>query len=156
MHYREVTGDREFVARLSYGEDWRGEIESLADDEELDAAWFIAMGAVQDAEVWYYDQVEMEYRSVAFEEPLEVAACVGNVSWLDASEPRSDGQSDASASGQRERFAHTHAVLSRRSGQAIAGHLNAGTVFAGECYMRSFDSELVRAHDENTDLDLWL
>ena len=139
MNYREVTGDREFVVRLDHGSDWREEIESFADDEELDAAWFVAMGAVQDAEIWYYDQVETEYRSVEFDEPLEVAACVGNVAWLEG-----------------ERFAHTHAVLSRRSGQTLAGHLNAGTVFAGEVYVRSFDTKLTRENDKQTDLDLWL
>ncbi|WP_227353150.1 PPC domain-containing DNA-binding protein [Haladaptatus salinisoli] len=139
MNYREVSGEREFVARLGHGADWRAEIESLADDEDVDAAWFVAMGAVRDAEVWFYDQTEKEYREVRFDEPLEVAACVGNVSLLDG-----------------ERFAHTHAVLSRRSGQALAGHLDSATVFAGELYMRTFDEELVRERDEPTDLDLWL
>ena len=139
MNYREVTGDREFVARLDHGADWRAEIESLAADEELDAAWFVAMGAVADAEIWYYDQAETEYRAVEFDEPLEVAACVGNVAW-------SEG----------ERFAHTHAVLSRRSGQTLAGHLHEATVFAGEVYLRSFDTELARESDRQTGLDLWL
>lgn len=158
MDYREVTGEREFVARLEYGEDWRAQIESFAAEEGIDAAWFVAMGAVQDAELWYYDQIETEYRSVEFDEPLEVAACVGNVSWLDGSEQDSDGQpgAGADASGQHERFAHTHAVLSRRSGQTLAGHLNEATVFAGELYLRAFDEELTRTHDIETDLDLWL
>ena len=139
MNYREVSGDREFVARLGHGEDWRSEIEALADEEDVDAAWFVAMGAVQDATVWFYDQSDLEYREVEFDEPLEVAACVGNVSWLDG-----------------ERFAHTHAVLSRASGQTLAGHLDSATVFAGELYVRSFEEELEREHDEPTDLDLWL
>jgi uncharacterized protein len=139
MDYREVIGEREFVARLGHGADWREEIESLADDEEADAAWFIAMGAVQDAEVWFYDQDEKEYHEVRFDEPLEVASCVGNIALLDG-----------------ERFAHTHAVLSRRSGQSLAGHLDSATVFAGELYMRTFEEPLVREHDDPTDLDLWL
>jgi len=81
----------------------------------------------------------MEYQSVTFDEPLEVAACVGNVSRLDG-----------------ELFAHTHAVLSRPNGQALAGHLNAGTVFAGELYFRAFEQPLTRERDEDTELDLWL
>jgi hypothetical protein len=76
---------------------------------------------------------------VRFDEPLEVAACVGNVADLEG-----------------ERFAHTHAVLSRPSGQSLAGHLNAATVFAGEAYLRAFDEPLERSHDGATDLDLWL
>ena len=139
MHYREVDATREFLLRLETGADWRTEIEEFADLEGIDAAWFQAMGAVQDAEVWFYDQEVKEYQSVQFDEPLEVAACVGNVADLDG-----------------ERFAHTHAVLSRPSGQSLAGHLNAATVFAGEVYLRAFDEPLVREHDETTDLDLWL
>jgi len=139
MEYREVSGGREFVARLDHGADWRAEIESLADDEDVDAAWFTALGAVQDAEIWYYHQDDQEYEPVTFDEHLEVASCVGNVSWLDG-----------------ERFAHTHAVLSRLSGQSLAGHLNAATVFAGEVYLREFETRLEREHDEPTDLDLWL
>jgi hypothetical protein len=97
------------------------------------------MGAVSDAEVWFYDTDDLEYRSVEFDETLEVAACVGNVAVLDG-----------------EPFAHTHAVLSRESGQALGGHLNAATVFAGEVYLRAFEEPLVRERDEVTDLDLWL
>lgn len=139
MHYREVETTREFVVRMETGEDWREEIETLADDEGVDAGFFYALGAVQDAEIWFYDQDDKDYESVEFDEPLEVAACVGNVAWLDG-----------------ERFAHTHAVLSRPSGQALAGHLNAGTVFAGECHLRAFEGELTRDHDATTELDLWL
>ena len=139
MYHREVETTREYVARMETGADWREEIESLAEEREIDAGFFYALGAVQDAEIMFYDQRERSYESVSFEEPLEVAACVGNLSWLGA-----------------ERFAHTHAVLSRPSGQAVAGHLDSGTVFAGECYVREFDAELVREDDETTGLDLWL
>ena len=139
MDAREVTTSREFLARLEHGADWREEIEEFAARKEIDAAWFVAMGAVRDAELWYYDQDEKDYRSVRFDEPLEVASCVGNVAYLEG-----------------ERFAHTHAVLSRKSGQSLAGHLNAGTVFAGEAYLRAFDEPIERERDDVTDLDLWL
>lgn len=139
MDYREVSPDREVMARLEHGADWREELESLARSIDAEAAWFRAMGAVQNAEIWFYDQEALEYEAVYFDEPLEVAACLGNVSWLD-----------------EERFAHTHAVLSRPSGQTLAGHLNRATVFAGEVHMRSFEEPLSRHHDADTDLDLWL
>ncbi|MFC3959605.1 PPC domain-containing DNA-binding protein [Halovivax cerinus] len=138
MHYRSVETAGEYVARLETGADWRAEIEALAADVDADAAWFTALGAVQDAELWFYDQDEKSYDPITFDEELEVASCVGNVSSLDG-----------------ERFAHTHAVLSRPDGESIAGHLNAATVFAGEVYMRAFDTPLEREHDETTDLDLW-
>jgi len=131
--------DREFVGRLGYGVDWRAEIEGLAAEVGADAGWFTALGAVQDAELRYYDQDKLEYRTVEFEEPLEVAACVGNVAYRDG-----------------ERFAHTHAVLSRQSGQTLAGHLDSATVFAGEVHLRTFEEPLEREHDPVTDLDCLL
>lgn len=139
MEHQEVHSSGEYLARLKTGADWREEIEALARTENVSAGWFNAMGAIQDAEIWFYDQSERSYDSVTFDEPLEVATCVGNVS-------RYDG----------ELFAHTHAVLSRPNGESIAGHLNAGTVFAGELYLRAFDRELVREYHEPTGLDLWL
>ena len=139
MNYREVTVTGEYVARLDTGADWRAEIESLAGEVDADAGWFTALGSVEDAEILFYDQDEGEYRSVTFEEPLEVAACVGNVSLLDG-----------------DIFAHTHAVLSRPSGQAVAGHLDSATVFAGELYFRAFEEPLAREYDDETELDLWL
>ncbi|RZV12067.1 hypothetical protein BDK88_0957 [Natrinema hispanicum] len=139
MHYRAVETTDEYVARLETGADWRAEIESLADAVDADAAWFTALGAVQDAELWFYDQDTCEYEPIEFDEPLEVASCVGNVSLLDG-----------------DRFAHTHVVLSGPDGNAVAGHLNEATVWAGEVHLRVFDEPLERDHDETTDLDLWL
>ncbi|MFC4540899.1 PPC domain-containing DNA-binding protein [Halosolutus amylolyticus] len=139
MNYRAVETDAEYVARLETGADWRAEIESLANEVDADAAWFTALGAVQDAELWFYDQDDCEYYPIEFDEPLEVASCVGNVSLLDG-----------------DRFAHTHVVLSDSDGDAVAGHLNEATVWAGEVHMRVFEQGLEREHDETTDLDLWL
>lgn len=138
MDYREVETTREFVCTLDHGGDWRAQVEAFAAEQGIDAAFFTGLGAVQDAEIYFYDQERTEYDSVVFPEPLEVAACVGNVSLLDG-----------------EPFAHTHAVLSRPDGEAIAGHLDSATVWAGELHLQAFDVPLEREHDETTDLDLW-
>ncbi|MFC7133095.1 MULTISPECIES: PPC domain-containing DNA-binding protein [Salinibaculum] len=138
MDYQEVEGAREYVARLEHGADWRGQIEDFAAEEDIDAAFFFGLGAVQDATLYFYDQDTQEYEAIEFDEPFEVAPAVGNISWLD------DG-----------RFAHTHVALSREDGSTVAGHLEAATTFAGELYVREFDAHLEREHDEVTDLDLW-
>jgi predicted DNA-binding protein with PD1-like motif len=138
MDYEEVEGAREYVARLDHGRDWRGQIEEFAEDEGIDAAFFYGLGAVQDAELFFYDQDEQVYDSIVFDEPFEMTPAVGNISWLDD-----------------ERFAHTHATLSREDGSVVAGHLESATTFAGELYVREFDTTLEREHDPVTDLDLW-
>jgi len=56
MNHREVETIGEYVARFETGADWREEIEALARAEEVEAGWFTALGAVQDADVWFYDQ----------------------------------------------------------------------------------------------------
>jgi len=138
MDYREVEGAREYVARLKNGVGWRSQIEAFADEEGIDAAFFIGLGAVRDATLLFYDQDEQEYDDIEFDEPFEVVPAVGNISWL-----------------YDERFAHTHMTLSREDGSVVAGHLDEATTFAGELYVREFDTELDREHDEVTDLDLW-
>jgi predicted DNA-binding protein with PD1-like motif len=138
MDYLEVDGAREYVARLDHGVGWREQIEAFADEEGIDAAFFVGLGAVQDATLFFYDQDDQEYYDVEFDEPFEVVPAIGNISWL----------SD-------ERFAHTHMTLSREDGSVVAGHLDEATTFAGELYVREFDAKLEREHDETTDLDLW-
>jgi predicted DNA-binding protein with PD1-like motif len=138
MDYLEVEGGREFLARLEHGADWRAQVEEFAAAEGVEAAFFAGLGAVGDAEILYYDQDDQQYYPERFDEPLEMAACVGNVSELDG-----------------EPFAHTHAVMSRADGSTVAGHLDSATVFAGELYVREFDAALEREFDEATGLDLW-
>ncbi len=138
MRYREVHADRGYVVRLAKDDDWRAQIERLAEREGVTAGWFVGLGAVQSAELWYYDQAAGAYAPFSVDEPMEVAACVGNVSRLDG-----------------EVFAHTHAVLSDPDGRTVAGHLDAATVFAGEVMLWAFDADLERVPDDETDLDLW-
>ena len=138
MDYLEVEGAREYVARLEHGRDWRAQIEEFAAEEGVDAAFFYGLGAVQDATLLFYDQDRKEYDAIEFDEPFEVVPAVGNVSWLEG-----------------EQFAHTHVTLSREDGSVVAGHLDTATTFAGELYLREFDTKLAREHDETTDLDLW-
>lgn len=138
MDYQEVEGAREYVARLDHGADWRGQIEEFAEEEGIDAAFFIGLGAVKDAKLLFYDQDRQEYDPIEFDEPLEVVPAIGNISWL-----------------YDERFAHTHVALSRPDGDTVAGHLDSATVFAGELWIREFDTSLERQHDDVTDLDLW-
>jgi predicted DNA-binding protein with PD1-like motif len=138
MDYQEVEGAREYVARLEHGRDWRGQIEAFAAEEGIDAAFFFGLGAVEDAVLNFYDQDTKEYEAIEFDEPLEVTPAVGNISWLGD-----------------DRFAHTHVALSRDDGSTVAGHLDAATTFAGELYVREFETELQRVRDDVTDLDLW-
>jgi predicted DNA-binding protein with PD1-like motif len=139
MHVRTATPTDTLVCRLETGQPWRRSLEAYAADHAIDAAWFTGMGAVQEATIAFYEQDAQSYERVHFDEPLEVASCVGNIAVLDGSP-----------------FAHTHMVLSRPDGTTVAGHLDEATVFAGELQLQVFEQPLERQHHEATGLALWL
>jgi predicted DNA-binding protein with PD1-like motif len=70
---------------------------------------------------------------------MEVAACAGNIAQIDGDELTP--------------YAHTHAVLAQADGSVVAGHLNAATVFVGEVYMRTFDTDFTREAAETPILE---
>jgi len=137
MDARELAVSAEYVVTVEEGDDWREAIEHAATAEGVTSAWFTGMGTVSDADVWHYDPTAAEHRAVRFDEPLSVAACVGYVS----------------VEGERDDVpvARPHAVLTRPSGQALGGYLNAATAVEGAVYLRSFEEPLARPADATTD-----
>ncbi|MDR9412095.1 MAG: DNA-binding protein [Haloferacaceae archaeon] len=139
MHVRDATPTETLLCRLETDRPWRASLEAYAADRAIGAAWFTGMGAVQEATLAFYDQDAQTYERITFDEPLEVASCVGNIALLDGAP-----------------FAHTHMVLSRPDGSTVAGHLDEATVFAGELQLQVFETPLERQHHAPTGLDLWL
>jgi len=131
---------RVVVARLDYGSDLLLALTELAREHGVDVAGVTAIGALSGARLAFYDQQTKSYGELAFDEPLEIAGCLGTVS-------RRDG--DAAV--------HAHVTLTREDGSAIGGHLVAGcTVFACEATLTELLGErLERGRDETTGLPLW-
>lgn len=125
MDARELAVSAEYRVAIEEGDDWRAAIEHAADAEGVASAWFSGVGTVSDADVWQYDPGVAEHRAVRFDEPLSVAACVGSVA-VDDEGP----------------FARPHAVLTRPSGQAVGGYLNAATAVEGTVYLRAFEDRV--------------
>ena len=126
MDARELTVSAEYRVVIEEGDDWREAIEHAADTEEVASAWFTGTGTVSDADVWHYDPAAEEHRAVGFDEPLTVAVCVGSV-----------------GVGADGLFARPHAVLTRPSGQAVGGYLNAATAVEGTVHLRAFEEAVV-------------
>jgi predicted DNA-binding protein with PD1-like motif len=126
MDARDVVVDSEHLLTLEDGDDWRDAIEEFAAAEDVRGAWFAGYGTVRDADLWQYDPDREEHRTVRFDEPLTVAACVGTV-----------GDDDGPV-------ARPYATLSRPSGQGLAGYLNAASVVEGELYLRAFAGPIPR------------
>jgi predicted DNA-binding protein with PD1-like motif len=137
---RQYQFGRVFLARLPHKGDLLESITRFCADSELGAGFVSAIGAVQSATVGYYDQKAREYKTISFDEPMEIASLAGNLSVK-------DGQP----------MVHAHVVFSRETGETVGGHLMSPTVvFAGEVFAVELCGEpLVRDFDEPTGLPLW-
>lgn len=129
-----------FLARLPMEEDLLEAVTGVFRERSVRKAGFNLIGAVRKAVLGYYDPDSREYRSKEFQGPLEVVACMGNISEKDG-----------------EIFVHAHAVLSGEDYVCIGGHVMPGTViFAAELHGTPLPSRAaVREFDEPTGLALW-
>jgi predicted DNA-binding protein with PD1-like motif len=134
----ESGGARTFALVLDTGDETMASLAAFADAEELDAADFTAIGAFSRAVVGYFDLERKDYEPIDVDEQVEVLSIVGHVT-------REPGG----------RNVHAHAVLSRRDGTAIGGHLLEGHVRPTlEIVLTESPAHLRRTKDEATGLPL--
>jgi uncharacterized protein len=103
----ETNGQRTFALVLESGDEVMSCVRAVAEAEQLSAAQLTAIGAFSDAELAYFDWDRKQYLSTPVNEQVEVASLIGDVALRD------DGRRDL----------HVHAVLGKRDGSALAGHL---------------------------------
>lgn len=108
----EANGERTFAVILETGDEIVSSLDTFADENGLEAATFKAIGALSEATLAYFDWDRKEYLPIPVGEQVEVASLTGDI----ATGP--DGKPAI----------HVHAVLGKRDGSAIAGHLKSGTV----------------------------
>ncbi len=130
-----------FLVRLPMGEDLLEAIQREFEIRSISKGSFTVIGAVDRAVLGFYDPVDRIYRNREFPDPLEICACMGNVSIKDGAI-----------------FVHAHAVLAGADFQCLGGHLMPGTViFASELSGSEVPGDaLVRGFDEKTGLTLWV
>ena len=108
----EADGKRTFALILQNGDEAMRCLQDFAVKERLGASQVTAIGALSSARLAFFDWETKQYRPIPVEEQVEVASLVGDI----AVGP--DGKPSV----------HVHAVLGRRDGTAVAGHLQAGHV----------------------------
>ncbi|MFN3621314.1 MAG: PPC domain-containing DNA-binding protein [Nitrososphaerales archaeon] len=140
MIVREAGLGKAFVCRMDFESDFLTSLEEFAKEHEIEAAFFVALGAVKKASFAYYEQASKKYVEEVVDEPMELLSCVGNFGMLGGNV-----------------VVHAHAVFSDRSGKLLGGHLIKGTtVFAGEVLIFELGGvSLVRAYDNLTGLNLY-
>jgi predicted DNA-binding protein with PD1-like motif len=108
----EDGGRRTFAVVLVTGDEAMHCLQEVAARERLGASQITAIGALSGAKLAYFDWESKTYLPIRVDEQVEVASLVGDI----AIGP--DGKPSV----------HVHAVLGRRDGTALAGHLQEARV----------------------------
>jgi predicted DNA-binding protein with PD1-like motif len=138
---KKVKTGRCFVGRLVHGEGLLEQLVAFAQTNKIKLGVFQLIGAVQNAELGYYDQKKKKYtNTISLKKHLEITACLGSISLKDGNVA-----------------VHAHVTLSDHKASAFGGHLLPGTkVFAAELFVQELTgATLVRGFDETTGLPLW-
>lgn len=101
------NGKRTFAVILQTGDEAMGSLQEFAAKERIGGAQLTAIGALSGAKLAYFDWETKQYRPIPVAEQVEVASLVG----------------DIAIGPDRKPSVHVHAVLGRRDGTALAGHL---------------------------------
>jgi predicted DNA-binding protein with PD1-like motif len=114
MHAKQIEGDtprRTFIVVLEPGDEILRALGDVANEHDLRAAHFSALGALSNARLGYWNPETKEYEPIEITEQVEVLSLLGNVAW----------------SGTERRI-HAHIALGMRDGTARGGHLREGHV----------------------------
>jgi|SRR6476661_10595951 len=103
----ENGGQRTFVVVMETGDEPVARLTEFARAQKLAAAQMTAIGAFRAAVLAYFDWETKKYQKIHVDEQAEVASLIGDIGFDEDGEPA----------------VHVHAVLGRRDGGAIAGHL---------------------------------
>jgi predicted DNA-binding protein with PD1-like motif len=95
-----------YAVVLDTGDEVIASLTRFAREQEIEAASVTAIGAFLDAVLGYFDWQTKQYRKIPVTEQVEVLSLLGDVAV-------SDG----------EPAPHVHAVLGKRDGSVVGGHL---------------------------------
>ena len=130
--------ERTFALIFDTGEEPMSALTRFAEEHNIAAARFTAIGAFSDVVVAYFDWEKKDYLRIPVREQVEVLALVGDV---------------ALAEGKPK--IHAHVVLGKRDGTAHGGHLLEARVRPTlEVILTESPSYLARRHDPASGLAL--
>ena len=103
--------ERTIALIFDKGDEVVSTLQKFAGEHNLTASRFTAIGALQGAELGYFDWDRKDYDRIPVREQVEVLSLSGDIA-LFRGKPR----------------VHAHAVLGRRDGSCVGGHLLEATV----------------------------
>lgn len=136
---RAAKSQRTFALVFETGEEVLATLKAFAENEGLSAAQFTAIGALSGGTLAYFDWETKKYRHNPVKEQVEVASLIGDVALAPDGKPA----------------IHIHAVLGRRDGTALAGHLVEAHVRPTlELVLTESPAHLKKRHDPESGLNL--
>jgi uncharacterized protein len=130
--------ERSYAVVFAEGDEAMAGLQKVAAEQRLSAARLTAIGAFRRATVAFFDLESREYLPIEVDEQVEVLSLVGNIS--------------LSGDGHK---VHVHAVLGRRDGSTVGGHLLSAEVRPTlEVIVTESPGILRRHRDEKNGLDL--
>ncbi len=103
--------ERTYVLVLDPGDEVMATLERFATEHSLTASRVTAIGAFERAELGFFEIERQEYHRIPVDTQVEVLSLAGDIA-LDGARPK----------------LHLHAVLGRRDGSTVGGHLLSGVV----------------------------
>jgi uncharacterized protein len=130
--------ERTFALVFDTGEEPMGLLARFAQEHNIEAAHFTAIGAFSEVVVAYFDWEKKDYLRIPIREQVEVLALVGDVA-VSESKPK----------------IHAHVVLGKRDATAHGGHLMEARVRPTlEVILTESAGTLARRHDPQSGLAL--
>lgn len=137
MRSRAVAGG--YLVRLDRGEEVIEALTSFAARRKIGCGFLQGIGAVENAEIGYFDLARKRYRRRTIAPVAEAVGLSGNISLLDG-----------------KPFIHAHIILAGPDQKVTGGHLfSAAVAITLEIYVRVIRGRLIRKHDPKTGFNFW-
>jgi predicted DNA-binding protein with PD1-like motif len=135
----EAHGKRTYALILATDDEAMQALKAFAEAERLGGAQITAIGALSRARLAYFDWASKTYQPIDVDEQVEVASLVGDIAIAPDGKPS----------------VHVHAVLGKRDGTAVAGHLEEAHVRPTlEVIITEMPEHLCKVKDAETGLAL--
>jgi len=130
----------QYVLKIENGEELVEQIKQFCKQEGVQAGTFTCIGAVNEAEVRWYNLAEKKYQPKRFAQQMEIASGIGNVSLL-----------------ENNLVVHLHCVFSGEDYTTVAGDVSFAKVSgACEVMFTKLEGVMQKAYDPETGLNLML
>jgi uncharacterized protein len=113
MHYKIINKDpKTYALVFETGDELAKGLKQFAEEQELSAASFKAIGALSSAELGWFDWDDKQYQTcVSLNEQLELLSLIGDIALKDG-----------------KPAVHAHLVVGKKDGTAHGGHLIKATI----------------------------